>query len=56
MLSDNEQAEAYALVTDSMDELAELLNAMYIHLDEKDWERAKNIGDMLATAQDILDV
>ena len=56
MLSDHKQAEAYALVTDALDELNVWLDSIESALLKEDWPAVHRVGDKLATAKEILDV
>jgi len=56
MLSDHKQAEAYAMVTDALEDLNSWLNLIEASFVEEDWEYVKKIGVKLSEAQRILNV
>jgi hypothetical protein len=55
MLSDHKQAEAYALVTDALEDLNSWLNVIEAMFIEDDWDMVKKIGQKLGAAQDVLE-
>ena len=54
MLDDDNQAEAYAHVSDALEELNSLLNVLYDSLLEEDITITTSIGEHLGKAKDVL--
>ena len=55
MLSDHEQAEAYAFLLDGIEELSALLNVIEGGLLEEDWQITKRLGMKLQGVREILE-
>ncbi len=55
MLSDHEQAEAYAFISDALEELESLLTAVEAGFLDKDWDIVEKMGNQLKSAKDILE-
>jgi len=56
MLDDDQQAHAYAHVSDALDELNSLLNTMFDGMLEEDIAITTLIGEHLGKAKGVLDV
>jgi len=55
MLSDNEQAVAYAYLTSGIDTLGEMLNVVESGFNDEDWARCKKLGLELQGCKDTLE-
>jgi len=55
MLSDHEQAEAYAFLLDAIEELESLLTLVEGAFLEEDWATVKKMGEKLTKAREILE-